>query len=351
MEQLMRAVRFHTYGAEDVLVLDRVPLPLCGPNEALVAVEACGVNHVDLDIRSGVSRFNIAFPHILGREIVGRVVAVGQTANEAWLGKRILVSPHIACGRCRYCAGGRTELCEQRQLPGVTLPGGYAEYAAAPVDALIPVADRFDAAEAASVPVAFGAAWHALIGRGSLRVGETALIMGASGGVGSAAVQVAAKAGAFVLAVVGSDKKAEGMRGLGASASINHHSEPLVPTVMELTGGAGVDVVLDLVGGHLFQQGLQCLCRGGRLVVAGAHGGEKETLDLIELFRNERCVIGTGAPSPNELESVLALVEAGALVPVIAEVVDLAEAGHAHRVLAERRSVGKVVLRVADSAA
>ena len=340
----MRAVRFHEFGPADMLRYEEVPDPIPAPGEILVRVRACGLNHLDIDCRSGVSRLPLALPHILGREIAGEVAAVGADVDAVKVGDRVLAHVAPPCGRCDFCRAGRDNLCSDARLPGIHRPGGYAEYAAVSAVGLERIPDHLGFEAAAAVPIAFGTAWHMLITRGQLSAGETVLIQAAGSTIGSAGIQVARLAGARVLATAGSDAKLAKARALGAAEAINYQAEDLVARVRDLTGGRGVNLVFEHIGGPVFTAGLACLARGGRMATCGAHAGEVVPFDLIAFFRKEVTLVGSYRATSQELRAVLRLVADGRLVPVVHASYPLRDAAVAHRLMEARGHFGKVLL-------
>jgi NADPH:quinone reductase-like Zn-dependent oxidoreductase len=303
------------------------------------------VNHLDVDIRAGTSRYPIAFPHQLGREAAGVVVAVGDGVARWKEGDRVLVGSAPSCRSCSACLTGATALCERPRRPGIDAPGGYAELASAPEHGLFAIPDGVSFEQAACVQLAFGTTWHALIDRGQLRAGETALVLAAASGTGTAAVQIARLAGAHVIAAVGSEAKAERVRALGVDAVVVYgEAGDLAAAVEAHAGPRGVDVVLDGVGGPLFREALRVLRRGGRLVSFGAHGGETVPFDLIEFFRSYTSIVATRGSLASEIESILAELETGVLTAVVDGTYPLEDAWQAHERLERREVVGRVLL-------
>jgi NADPH:quinone reductase-like Zn-dependent oxidoreductase len=340
----MRVSWFHRFGGPEVLVHEETGRPAPGPGEAVVRVRAVGVNHVDLDHRAGTSRLPVTFPHILGREFAGEVAALGGVAGPLREGDRVWVTCRLPCGRCRFCLSGRDNLCVREGYFGLDLPGGYAEYVKVPIANLNPLPSHVGFADAAASQIAFGTAWHVLINRGGLQAGQSVLVQAAGSGIGSAAVQVAKLAGATIFATAGSDEKLERARALGAHHLINYSREDFAERIRDLTGGEGVDVVMEHVGGEVFARSLRCLKRNGVLVTAGAHAGEVVPLDIIPFFRGELRLSGSKNAPVTELRTVMGLVADGKLKPVIHRTFPLAEAAEAHRVVASRELFGKVVL-------
>jgi NADPH:quinone reductase-like Zn-dependent oxidoreductase len=341
----MKAVLMPRYGGPEVLVYEDVADPEPGPVEALVEVEAAVVNHLELDLRDGSSRLPLELPHILGLEGTGRVRSL-PAGYEGPLtrGSRVLIVEEIPCGACARCRVGRSNLCLNSQWMGVSRRGTYAELVATSTNGLIALPDERSAAEWATVQGTFGTAWHMLVTRGAVRPDEWVLVNAVGSGIGSAALQVALLAGANVVAAAGSDRKLERARELGAAAVVNYSRDSLHEAVLELTDGAGVDLVFEHVGGDVFSESLLSTAPRGRVVTCGAHAGEQVSLDAVELFRAERSVVGSMSCTLEEIEHVVALVAAGRLDPVIDRELPLSAAADAHRVLAERRAFGKVAL-------
>ena len=276
----MKAIRFHEYGGTDVLRFEDVPQPEPAPGEVVVRVRAAAVNHLDLDLRSGTSRISLVLPHTPGMEFAGEVALVGDGVVGVSPGDRTVAFYQAGCGKCRFCLAGEDSLCPASRLLGVQLPGGYAEYAAVEAARLRPLPDGLSYPEAASFQVAMGAAWHALIGRAGLRRGETVFVSAAGSGVGTAAIQIARLAGARVIAAATGEEKLERARALGADVALDYRTRDFAEAVRAETGGEGVDVAIEHVGGAVFGEALECLGPSGRIVVLGGHAGEVVPLDL-----------------------------------------------------------------------
>ena len=338
----MKVAWFHKFGGPEVLVHEEAPKPAPKPGEALVRVRAVGINHVDLDHRAGTSRIPLTFPHILGREFAGEVASDAGDFKE---GDRVWVTCRIPCRRCELCLAGRDNLCVKEGYFGLDIPGGYAEYVAVPIANLNALPSHVRYEDAAAAQIAFGTAWHVLINRGGLQAGQTVLIQAAGSGIGSAAVQVAKLAGAgMIIATASSEKKLEQAKALGATHLINYSREKFADKVMALTGGRGVDVVMEHIGGEVFTESLKCLARGAIIVTVGAHAGEVVQFDIIPFFRRELRLAGSKNASVLELRKVMDLVANGKLKPVIHKALPLAQAAEGHRVVDSRDFFGKVVL-------
>jgi NADPH:quinone reductase-like Zn-dependent oxidoreductase len=341
----MKVAWFHKFGGPEVLVHEDAPKPAPKPGEALVRVCAVGINHVDLDHRAGTSRIPLTFPHILGREFAGEVAALNGDGQGIKEGDRTWVTCRIPCRRCELCLAGRDNLCLKEGYFGLDIPGGYAEYVAVPIANLNALPSHVSFENAAAAQIAFGTAWHVLVTRGGLQAGQTVLIQAAGSGIGSAAVQVAKLAGAaMIIATASSEKKLEQAKALGATHLINYSKEKFADKVMALTGGRGVDVVMEHIGGEVFTESLKCLARGAIIVTVGAHAGEVVEFDIIPFFRKELRLAGSKNASVLELRKVMGLVAEGKLKPIIHKALPLAQAAEGHRVVDSRDFFGKVIL-------
>ena len=339
----LRAVRFHEYGTADVLRYDEVADPVPGSSEVVIRVAACSIQHSDLDVRAGQSRFPLDLPHTLGLEYSGEIVEMGSDVSGLAVGDRVVSRYQVHCGTCRWCRSGNESLCDNAAIPGIHCPGGYAEYAAIDARGVARLPEGISLL-AAAAKNSLTTAWHALTARADLHPGEWVLVNAAGSGVGSAGVQIARLLGAVVIASAGSSEKLDRARAEGADFGIDYGAGDLRERVLELTEGRGVDVVLECVGGDLFSESLSALSKNGRLVVVGAHGGEVVPLDLISVFRNQWTVCGSLRSTPAELDRVLDLILKGDLRPVIDRTMPLEDAAAGHRLLEERLAYGKVLL-------
>lgn len=347
----MKAVVFHEFGNSDVLRVEERPDPTPGPGEVVVDVTATALNHLDVDVREGTSRFPIAFPHTLGVEPVGRIAALGEGVTGWQVGDRVAVYLIAVCGACAYCRTGRESLCVAPDwFVSMGSGGAYAEKVTCKTSQLIPIPDGVSDVEAAAAHIAFGTAWHMLITRAGLRSGETVLINSVGSGIGSAAVQVAKHAGAFVIGNSSRDDKLEQATALGMDVGINYTTQDVVAEVMEATGGEGVDVVYEHVGGELFQHGLDSLRKDGRLVICGGHSGEVVPFDIIPFFRRQLSVIGSFVFTRAEVERCFGLIARGALEPQVAATFPLEQVKEATDLMESRAFFGKIVLTTGGAA-
>jgi NADPH:quinone reductase-like Zn-dependent oxidoreductase len=340
----MRAVVFERHGGPEVLEYREVPEPGCGADEAVVEVRACGINHLDLWVRAGLRGLEPEMPHVLGSDVAGVVAACGPAVRHVRPGDRVIVNPTLSCGACAACVAGDDNLCRSYDVLGRRRNGGYAERVAVPAANLFPCPDDLTWTDAAAVPLVFLTAWHMLVGRARVRPGEDVLVVGAGSGVGSAAIQIARLHGARVIATAGSAEKLERARALGAHDVVDHARADFAPAVRALTGKKGVEVVVEHVGGAVFEQAVACLARDGRLLTCGATLGSRVSLEVDTLFGRHLSLMGSWMGRRSEFAEMLRFVRDGILKPVVDSVVPLAGAAAAHRRIEAREHFGKLVL-------
>jgi putative PIG3 family NAD(P)H quinone oxidoreductase len=325
----MRAVVYDQPGDPEVMHIAEVPDPVPAPGEVLLRVRATALNRADLLQRRGFYPPPPGVSPILGMEASGEIESVTEGVQGWAPGQRV----------CALLAGG-----------------SYAEKATVPAGQLMPVPDNIDMITAGGIPEVFFTAHDNLLTRGRLQRGETALIHGGAGGVGTAAIQVARRAGARVIVTAGSAERLERCRELGAHHGINHREEDFVARVAEITDGRGADVILDIIGAAYLERNLQALARDGRLVVIGMQGGVRAEVDLNTMLARRLTVVGTtlrGRPLEQKAEIVRRATEDllpgfadGSLRPVIDRVLPLDRVVEAHRAMEAGEPVGKIVLAV-----
>lgn len=342
----MRAARLHDDDGRLALRIDEgVVVPTCGPGEVLIKVHSCGLNQVDLLTRAGVTPQAVPLPHISGTEVSGDVVAVGVGVDTVLLGSRVVVDPVLACGQCRPCFRGQTNMCHESRIFGVQTPGGYGEYVAAPARQSLPIPDSMSYDDATAIAVTGPTTWHMLHTRAQLRAGEVVLVIAAGSGIGSLAAQVAHHSGAQVIVTVGGDEKVRQARELLPADLVVDHSDPLWPKqVKAFTNGHGADLVFEHVGASTWQGSLAAMARGGRLVTSGGHSGFDVDINLWKLFIKEHTVIGSYAGSRDDFLTILRMVEGGIIQPIIQQVFPLEGIPDAQRLLEERRVFGKLLV-------
>jgi NADPH:quinone reductase-like Zn-dependent oxidoreductase len=340
----MRAVVIRTHGGPEVLQIEDIPVPEPGPNEVLVRVRACALNHLDLWVRRGLPGAPFHLPIITGADIAGDVVAHGSSVTNLPTDTPVMIAPGVSCERCERCTSGADHLCPQYGILGETRDGGLAEYVVVPRANIFLKPQRLSYAQAAAMSLSFLTAWHMLVARAELRSGETVLIHAAGSGVGSAAIQIARYLGAEVIATAGSQEKLEHALQLGAGHVINYRTEDFLSNVKTLTDKRGVDVVCDHVGGEVFERSMRCLSWAGRLVTCGATSGMEAQINLKHLFFKSQSILGSTMGSKGEFQQLVQLFDAGHFQAVIDRTLTLDQVADAHRALEARNVFGKVVI-------
>lgn len=349
----MKAVRFSEYGEPSVLQYIDVPVPEISEEEALVSVKATSVNRFDLKMRRGQipqipGRDPFPMPFQPGRDMAGEIVAVGARVKSFKVGDRVVGMVHPACGHCDNCLRGYDNLCLDIKLPGHQTPGGYAEYVARKYTELLLAPKNVSYEKLGSCLWSYSTAWNIVSRRGDLKVGQSVLIIGASGGVGTAVIQLVRLVGAgLVIATSGSPAKANRLKQLGVDHVINYHDANAVEQVKNLTGGKGVDLAVDLVGNEMFVFGLKCLRMTGTIVNCG--GEESETVVPVKMLsvllsHMHVSIYGVRASKRIDQKTVLEFLGAGKIDPVIDRVMPLSQAVKAHEILEKQEQIGKIVL-------
>ena len=317
----MKAIRFHQNGGPEVLQLEEVDDPTPGIGQALVRVYAAGVNPTDATGRRGGGAVPPTFPATLGRDAAGVVEAVGSGVKSVKSGDKVIVRQSTT---------------------------GYSELLTAKEEDVFPVPDGVGPIDAASIGVTYSTAWDAVVNKANVQPGQTVLVQGASGGVGIAAVQIAKALGAKVIGNASTDEKRAWVLEQGADHAIDYTQPDWPAKVKELNGGNGVDAIVDGVGGDAFLKSFECLAPGGAICVFGASGGREVMFNLTTLFRSRGRILasnGAGA-TVEDFSKLLAMFGQGKLKTTVEKVIPLAEAAEAHRLIEERKVIGKIVLKV-----
>jgi NADPH:quinone reductase-like Zn-dependent oxidoreductase len=338
----MKAALFHEHGDPSVLRIAEVALPEPGPGAVRLRVRAVALNHLDLWVRRGLP-VEIPLPHIGGADVAGVVDGVGPGVEGWEPGTAVVADPSLSCGECAACERGEEPLCAHYRILGEHVAGGLAEYVVVPARNLYRIPDSWPMERAAAAPLVFLTAWRGLVSRGRLRAGESVLVTGASGGVATAAVQIARRAGARVFAVTTAGH-AERVRALGADVVYDREAGDFSQALRSDTERRGVDLVFDSVGAALWPQCMRALGRGGRLVVYGATTGPHVEMDLRHVFWKQLEVIGTTMSNRREFREVMDVVFGGGLEPVVDVVWPLERVVEAHERLERGDAFGKVVL-------
>ena len=343
----MKAVRIHQFGGPEVLTYEDVPDPQPRKDEVLVRVRACSLNHLDVWVRKGLP--GVKLPHILGSDVAGEIVELGEYVNEFKTGgfktgQRVLLAPMHFCGYCSKCVAGLQNECREFTVLGNSVDGGDCELIAVPAANVIPIPDTLDFDQAASVPLVFVTAWHMLVTRAGVRPGQTVLVLGASSGVGIAAIQIAKLFHCRVITTAGDEAKLEKARSLGADFGINHYQQKISEEVRKITNKVGVDIVVEHVGAATWDESVKSLKSSGTLVTCGATTGPEVKIDLRHLFARQLTLLGSYMGTMADLHEVLGHVFAGRLKPVVDRVFPLKDLRAAHEYLEKSQMFGKIVV-------
>ncbi len=334
----MKAVVIREFGGPEVMRLEEVPAPVPGPGEVVIRVHAVSVNRtLDLVVRSGKYAVPVTLPHVLGVDPSGVVSAVGPGVTARKVGDRVVTLQFVVPPAANSFP----------VILGLHVWGGYAQYVKVPVACTHPVPDGVEFTVATVVARHAPVAFSMLRDIAGLKSGDWVLVMGASGGLGSAGIQVAKYLGARVIAAAGADERVKAAVALGADAGINYRAQNLTEEAMRITGKRGVAVVFENVGApDLFPGAFAALARGGRLVTAGGHGGGTVPLDVKQLYLNQNTIIGSfGRIMAADVELALSAAAVGRYRVLIDRILPLADAANAHRLVDERSGLGKVILQ------
>lgn len=343
----MKAVYFYTHGGVDVLEYGDLDTPTPGASEVLVKLEVAALNHSDLWTRVGWPKLKLKMPHILGGDGAGVVAQLGEGVSAFDPGDRVVINAAIGCGECEFCLSGWDNYCRHFQLLGEHLPGTYAEYVIVPAKNLMVIPEGFEFQKAAATGLVYHTAWHSLVTRGKLHPDETVLIVGASGGVNTASIQVAKFLGCRVFVVGSNERKLKLAEDLGADEIIDRSLHPdWSAQVWELTDKLGVEVVIDNVGAGSFPLSMRAAKVGGRILTVGNTAGAKFEIDNRYIFGKHLSIIGSTMGTVNDFHQVMGLVFEGKLMPVLDREFPLEQAAKAHQRLEAGKQMGKITLAI-----
>lgn len=340
----MKCIRIHEHGGYDKLIFEEIDVPKFGADEVLVNVKATSINHMDIWIRHGLPGVKVPLPMIPGVDAAGIVADKGASVKHVSVGDRVVVAQGISCGHCKFCLNGDDNLCKDYVLIGEHRDGADADYIVVPGRNIIRLSEKISFETAAASALVFLTAWQMIVDKANAKPGDDVLVVGASSGVGSAAVQIAKLYGARVIATTSSDEKAAKIQQLGADEVINYKKQKVSEEVKKLTGKKGVEVIIDHVGKAVWEESIKCLTKGGKLVTCGATSGFDAVTDLRYIFYKQLQIIGSTMGRKGDLLTILKFIEQGKLKPVIDRILPLKDVRDAHRIVEEGRHVGKVVM-------
>lgn len=334
----MTAAVVHEHGGIDRIVLEaNYPRPTVRPSWVLLRVRACSLNFHDIFSRRGMPGIKLPLPIIIGSDIAGEVVEIGSNVSGWHIGERVLVDPMPCDGT-------------DQKFIGEQFDGGRSEYCLAHASQLMRLPDQVSFEEAASMPLAYATAYRMMRTRGQVAQGETVLILGASGGVGTACVLLAKLVGAKVIACAGSDDKARRLREIGADYVINYRTSNMREEVCKIVGRpkvagiGGVDVAVNFTGGKTWKDTLRCVKLGGRMLTCGATAGFDEDVDVRFVWTYEHTIVGSNGWRRSDIEALLTLAQSRQLVPIVEKILPLSQVHEAERLLESRQAFGKIVL-------
>ncbi len=340
----MKAALFSRHGGPEVLQYSNFPTPEPKPGEVLIRLKAAALNRLDEWVRVGWPGIKLDYPHIPGADGAGVVEAVGAGVTRFVAGDRAVIDGTLSDGVCEFCQRGEDNVCVKGGVLGENARGTYAEYIALPERNLLRLPDGVSFEMAAAASLVFLTAWHSLITRGGLKADETVLIVGAGGGVNTAAIQIAKHIGCAVFVVGSGEGKLARAKELGADVLIDRSNEDWGKKIFQLTEKRGVDAVVDNVGGATMMTSLRAARRGGRVLTVGNTSGPKFEFDNRYMFGKHISLIGSTMGNRADFETVMALVFAGKLHAPIDSTFPLSEARAAHEKMGRGEFFGKIVL-------
>jgi NADPH:quinone reductase-like Zn-dependent oxidoreductase len=342
----MKAIVFDQHGGVEVLQLRQVPTPTPGKGEALIRLRAAALNHLDLWVRAGWPGIRLKYPHIPGADGAGEIAALGEGVSGWEVGERVVINANIGCDACEFCLKGQDNRCLSWNLLGETLPGTYAEFVCVPATNLLRLPEGFSEETAAACGLVYHTAWHSLVKRGDIQPGDHVLIVGASGGVNTASIQIARYFGAVVYVVGSNAEKLALAQSLGADVLINRLETPEWAREVYLKSNKhGMDIVVDNVG-STFPLSMRTARKGGRILTVGNTGGPLVEIDNRYIFSRHLALLGSTMGTREDFKEVFKLIFQGKLKPVVDRIYPLEEAAQAQERLAKGNQMGKIVLGI-----
>lgn len=343
----MKAVYIEAHGGPEALIYGERPEPQVQAGDVKIRVKATALNRLDLYTRDGGRGLEREFPPplILGGDCAGEIVECGDGVAGLKTGNRVVINPRLSCMQCAPCLAGQDDLCRRSQFLGSAIDGSYAEFISIPASNAHLLSDSVSFEQAAAAPTTYLPMWNMLVRRLQLKPWQTVLVLSASAGVGTAAIQLTKDViGAKVIATTSSPEKAAKALELGADVVINYQEEDIRERVREITGGAGVDCVVDHVGADFFAPAFASLRTGGRYGICGATTGLRTELHLGLLFSQQKEIYGVYMGTKEDMREIVEMLNRGAVRPVVDRTFTLSEAAAAHQAMEETNFFGKLVL-------
>jgi NADPH:quinone reductase-like Zn-dependent oxidoreductase len=332
----------HGLGGPEVLQLDDVAEPAPGPDELLVRMRATSVNPRDAWIRKGHPHpaYRVDLPAILGIDICGDVVEVGESVSGFSVGERVTANPYIPCRSCEYCRRGRAQLCPYFSV----FTGAYADYVVVPARLALAVDPSIPDEHVASFPNTYITAWQMLVGKARVGLDDVVFVWAGTSGLGSAAVEIARLAGATVIASAGSEAKREVLAGRNVDLVVDHYSPEMVEDVLSFTAGKGVTIVFEHVGAATWERSLELCAPGGTIVSAGATSGDDARMNVTAMFVKQVRILGSRLGTMEDTIAAGRQLNAGRFEPLVGAVLPLEEVAEGHRLLEQGTVAGKIVV-------
>lgn len=342
----MKAAVFYECGDASKIQIADVPKPTIQSGQVLIEIHASAFNHLELWSLHGPDDGSYQFPMWTGSDISGVIAEVAPDVKDWKVGDAVVVNPSLSCEKCEHCLRGDVTLCDDYDILGSNGHGGNAEYIAANANKLMKLPQGFDFVTAAAAPLAYQTAWRAIVTRAKVQRGETVLVLGGSGGVAVAAIQISKMLGAQVIVITSSAEKMEKARQAGADIAINRKEGKPFEEALNITDGRGVDVVVENVGALTWGDSQKVLRKGGRIVTYGRTTGREATTNLSLLFWNEQTHIGSTMGSLQDFRDMMESVFSGALKPIVDSIYPLEQADEAYERYERGEQFGKIVLKI-----
>lgn len=341
----MKAVGIRAHGGVDQVTLLDLPAPQPSPGEVLVRIRAAALNRLDLYTIHGIQGLNLALPHVVGSDGAGTIESLGSGVTGAAVGDRVTYNPGLYCSTCERCLAGEESECNSYRIVGEHAPGSMAELVRIPSKNLYKIPNSLSFEDAAAASLVYQTAYRMVVTKGRVRPGDVVVVLGAGSGLSTAAIQVAALAGARVIATSSSDEKLQRAKALGATDVINYRTEDWSRRVWELTGKRGADLVVDAIGKETLNASVRALRKGGSVTIPGGTSGQTVDLDLRFVFWKQVNLLGSTMGSALEFRRAMDLVAAGKLKPTIGGTYSPEKAREAFELMERGGHFGKLVVR------
>jgi NADPH:quinone reductase-like Zn-dependent oxidoreductase len=341
----MKALRIHEFGSWDKVRWEEVAEPcLTGPDDVKIRVKCGALNHLDIWVREKIPGVPVDLPLIQGCDASGEVVDLGEGVRHVARGDRVFLQPGYGCGQCSCCLAGQIHYCRHYGIYGETTQGNFADYVVRPKTHVFKIPNGMTYAQAAAFPLVTLTAWEMLVNKARLKANETLLVLGASSGVGSMALQIGKWLRARVVAITSGDTFCSRARDLGADEVIDRLEETKFSKIFKNFSSKGADVVFEHTGEATFQESLKCLGQGGRMLICGGTTGPRLTIDVRYLFSKQWQILGSTMGPLEAFYEMIPCFEKGQLQAVIGLEMPMAEGAKAQKILEEGKVFGKIVL-------